>query len=369
MATWAKGIDFKNSGNTARIGGIGVYGTDTKSEKIYIGLGAEPWSNNGLQLTSSTINFKGNKIYHAGDKPTVAEIGAAASSHTHSYLPLSGGTITNANFGPLIIERSGSANGSAIYFKNSNGILGAIGMSNSANSGLQRWTADTATYYTILDAGNYKSIVTPENIGAAASSHTHNYLPLSGGSLTGPVNNNYSTETYLAGNQGKTLINSTCGAGAYTMLYKYPSTNGYFTIGGYQGDFLLQYTTKTKVDAGTNSVTKSVTLLNESGESSFPGKVTASSFNGNLSGNASTATTLQTARTINGTNFNGSQNITTSQWGVGRNIKIGNTTKSVNGSADVSWSIDEIGAIPNSKITVSQTAPSSPSAGDLWISW
>lgn len=95
------------------------------------------------------------------------------------------------------------------------------------------------------------------------------------------------------------------------MLYKYPSTNGYFTLGGYQNNFLLQYTAKTTVDAGTNSVTKSVTLLNESGNSSFPGTVSASSFSGSLSGNASTATTLATARTINGTSFNGSANITT----------------------------------------------------------
>ena len=31
MATWAKGVDFKNSGNTARVGGVGIYGTDDNS--------------------------------------------------------------------------------------------------------------------------------------------------------------------------------------------------------------------------------------------------------------------------------------------------------------------------------------------------
>lgn len=92
MATWAKGLDFKNSDNTKRIGGVGIYGTDSSLEKLYIGLGTEPWNNAGLQLTNSAINFKGNKIYHAGDKPTLSELGAAASSHTHSYIPLSGST-------------------------------------------------------------------------------------------------------------------------------------------------------------------------------------------------------------------------------------------------------------------------------------
>lgn len=608
MATWAKGIDFKNSGNTKRIGGIGVYGTDTASEKIYIGLGTEPWSNAGLQLTTTAINFKGNKIYHAGDKPTPADIGAATSSHTHNYAGSSsaggnanaavklatarkltigstgktfdgsgdiawtlseigaaaashthnyagsssaGGaansalactgnsatatklqtarTINGVSFdGTANITITAAANGGTsaacsgnsatatklatartVFGKSFNGtgnvagkafvygtytstassrytngaleirenglvgsaqsdigyapqlgfhwsgkiaatlamssggefqfinqagtgysnvragtFIGALsgnastattlqtartltigktgksfngsgnvawslseigaaasshthnyagsssagGAANSANTlatartingtsfngSANITTANWGTARTITIGSTGKSVNGSANvswslseIGAAAASHSHSYLPLSGGTLTAPVNNSYSTSTYLAGNQGKTLINSTCGAGAYTMLYKYPSTNGYFTIGGYQGNFLLQYTAKTTVDAGTNSVTKSVTLLNESGNSSFPGTVSASSFSGALSGNASTASKLQTARTINGTSFNGSANITTANWGTARTITVGSTAKSVNGSANIGWTLAEIGAVPS----------------------
>lgn len=61
-------------------------------------------------------------------------------------------------------------------------------------------------------------------------------------------------------------------------------------------------------------------------------------------GNASTSTTLQTTRTINGTNFNGSSSIETSYWGATRTITIGNTIRSVNGSGNLSWSLSEIGA-------------------------
>ena len=63
-------------------------------------------------------------------------------------------------------------------------------------------------------------------------------------------------------------------------------------------------------------------------------------------GNSATATTLETARTINGTSFNGSANITTSNWGTSRTLTIGNKGKSVNGSGNVSWSLSEIGALP-----------------------
>lgn len=57
---------------------------------------------------------------------------------------------------------------------------------------------------------------------------------------------------------------------------------------------------------------------------------------------------LATSRNINGTSFNGTADITTAKWGTSRTITIGNTGKSVNGSADVSWSLSEIGASASS---------------------
>lgn len=73
-----------------------------------------------------------------------------------------------------------------------------------------------------------------------------------------------------------------------------------------------------------------------SGHATFNGGIT-----GTLTGNASTATTLQTGRTINGTTFNGSANITTSYWGTTRTFYINDpsgahyNSYSVNGSGNV----------------------------------
>ena len=64
--------------------------------------------------------------------------------------------------------------------------------------------------------------------------------------------------------------------------------------------------------------------------------------------NVGSATKLQTARQINGTNFDGTANIVTSYWGTARNFTIGNTTRSVNGSGNVSWSLADIGGAPAS---------------------
>lgn len=65
-------------------------------------------------------------------------------------------------------------------------------------------------------------------------------------------------------------------------------------------------------------------------------------------GNSATATTLETARTINNTSFDGSTNITTSIWGTSRTLTVGKTGKSVNGSGNVSWTLAEIGAAADS---------------------
>ena len=187
--------------------------------------------------------------------------------------------------------------------------------------------------------------ITPSAIGAAASSHTHSYLPLSGGTVTGAltVNNDLIANKFLyvpsLGSVGENLLlmpntldneafaHSVALGGADSLSAFYPVTTNILTLG-----------------------TSSLRWKNVYGVSgNFSGTVTASTFSGALSGNATTATTatkanqLTTARTINGTSFNGTGNITTTKWGTARKITLGGTSKSVDGSADVGWTFREMG--------------------------
>ena len=109
--------------------------------------------------------------------------------------------------------------------------------------------------------------------------------------------------------------------------------------------------------ASVYSAMRLVPVTNTTANLVVSGTIAASNFSGSssgtntgdqttITGNAGSATVLQTARTINGTSFDGSANITTSNWGTSRTVTIGNTGKSVNGSANVSWSLAEIGAQP-----------------------
>ncbi len=173
---------------------------------------------------------------------------------------------------------------------------------------------------------------------------TGDALPLAGGTMTDTVASSKTTKTHLAGNQGEAIINSTAEAGAYTMLDKLNSTNGYFTDGVYQGKRLLYYTAKETVDAQKNAFTKSVTLLDESGNTAFPGTVSASAF----SGNATSATKLQTARKINGVAFNGTADITLTPANIGAaeashsHVSTGTVSVPITG-----WGKDSTAIFPN----------------------
>lgn len=128
--------------------------------KIYV-------SGGGLYFAKSTANASSetwtNKMYfHASDGNLyVSGTKVSLNGHTHTeYVQKTGDSMSGAlsiaytAFGALTLERKNAVTAAAIYFKNSNGVLGAIGMTETVNSGLYRWSADTNSRYKILDTGN-----------------------------------------------------------------------------------------------------------------------------------------------------------------------------------------------------------------------
>ena len=132
------------------------------------------------------------------------------------------------------------------------------------------------------------------DIGASASEHTHNYLPLSGGIITGDIRIN----GYITGESGTNLTNHGILLGHNAQNYM-----NFYEWGG-----LFQFY---KSQSGTD------TLLGKITENGWEGNV-----RGNLSGVASQAIKLQNAR----------------------NITIGNSKKSFDGTTDITFSLSDIGA-------------------------
>ena len=138
------------------------------------------------------------------------------------------------------------------------------------------------------------------------------------------INLNHNGSHHFVPN--KSFVDGTTIPSNYSEIWNFPFTTGL-------GSNANIYSQDGSIEGGT---------LKLSSTSTFAGKAT---FNGGLSGtltgNASTATTLRTGRTINGTTFNGSANITTSYWGTSRTFYINDpsgahyNSYSVNGSGNV----------------------------------
>lgn len=197
--------------------------------------------------------------------------------------------------------------------------------------------------------------------------HDNRYPRLSGGRMTGDfVYRNIAQGTWARGLTG--LIASDNRAGGLGILGNGDSIVGvYMGLGGspWESGNGVRVTASGVAIGGVLSGNGSgLTTLNAGQLTSgtLPAARLSGTYNIAISGNAATATKLQTQRTINGTNFDGTSNITTGTWGTARNLTIGNTAKSVNGSGNVSWTLGEIGAASANHDHTSITIPDSRGA-------
>lgn len=130
------------------------------------------------------------------------------------------------------------------------------------------------------------------------------------------------------------VLNSTHAAGTTAGALYYSGGKLVFGTGSATATVATMADT---VTVGTTAITIGSSATTLAGLSS----VTSTSFVGALTGNASTATTLQTARTINGTSFNGSANITiTAANPNALTIGSGLTGTSYDGSGAVTIAVD-----------------------------
>jgi hypothetical protein len=131
------------------------------------------------------------------------------------------------------------------------------------------------------------------------------------------------------------------------------TAGSYLTGGGTSGTVTLN------VDATSANTASKVVARDASGNFSA-GTITAA-----LSGNATTATTLATARTINGVSFNGSANITVTA-NTPNTLTRGTylTGSNFNGSAATTWAVDATSANTASKV-VARDASGNFSAGTI----
>ena len=286
---------------------------------------------NKVVVRDSNGDFAGNVITavsFVGDGQNLTNTGASLSAATGAQrlvvTGLTSGTMTSA------------ATDSDLYFDASTNTLHSVNFSGDG-SGLSNTgaalsaAADTQRLVlTSLTTGTMISAATDGDLTFNASTNT----------LACPnFNGNASSSTKLATARS---INGTNFDGTSNITTETWGTSR--TVNGQAVNGSTNYTLEPYVerDDGSNS-SRNLTFV-DSNTAGFKrlnmdtnltynpstNTLTASVFSGSVSGNASSASKLATARSINGTNFDGTANITTSKWGTARNLN----GVSVDGSAN-----------------------------------
>ena len=144
-------------------------------------------------IKALTLQFNGTtQITYNGLSPqtlniTPAAIGAAASSHSHNYLPLSGGVLTNNGATRVLTLDSGAGYETYLGINRYNTSKAAIGYFDSIGTYIYSYAS--GKYLFIGDDGNVKvgTTASQTNVSLEGHKHSNTYLPLSGGTLTGKL--------------------------------------------------------------------------------------------------------------------------------------------------------------------------------------
>ena len=218
--------------------------------------------------------------------------------------------------------------------------INGVSFNGSANIVVTANTNNTLTRGTYLTGSNFDgSAATTWAVDATDASTASKVVVrdasrnFAANTITADLVGNASTATTLATARAINGVNFN-GSAAITITANTPNTltrGTYLTGSNFNGGAATTWA----VDATTTSTADKV-VARDAAQNFAANTITAA-----LAGNASTATTLQTSRTINGVSFNGSANITitanTNQAHTAGNYLTGSN---FNGSAAVTWDVD-----------------------------
>lgn len=112
----------------------------------------------------------------------------------------------------------------------------------------------------------HKPSYTASEVGAAPASHSHSYLPLSGGTMSGRILRG-AGGSWISARNNAIVFGTTANSGSYNPVVGQKTTKGAWTVGNLEGDerLVFSYDTDTNFNAGNNSINK--TFLPTGGDS------------------------------------------------------------------------------------------------------
>ena len=362
-----------DANTTYSLGSFGITATAAELNKL-----------DGVTTTATELNYVDGVTSNIQTQLN----GKAASSHTHTnattaaagFLPKLGGGTTNFLRADGTWAKPPDTNttysdmkGATTSAAGTHGLVPAPAKG-SANRYLRSdgtWQVppDTNTTYTLSSFGitataaelnkldgvtttatqlNYLNTLTgnvqTQLNGKAASSHSHSYLPLAGGTMSANavIARTGSSTSWVTGRSVALLKTTSSGSSFYGPLWSCKTYQGSWDCGTYTSNTLhFSYITDTDFSKNHNAQTADIVFNTN-------GSITAKTFVGALSGNASTATTATQAN----------------YWTTARTLTFtGNVTGrvSVRGNANMSCAL----TLANNSVTSAKIAANAVTASEI----
>ena len=281
------GLDVKQSVRVATTGPITLSGTQTIDGVSAIA------GDRVLVKDQSTASQNGIYVVAAGSWSRAADADSNAEVTAGMFTFVTEGT-TNADSGWVLTTNDTITLGTtALAFAQFSGagqITAGAGLTKSGN-----------TIDAVGTAG--RIVVNADSIDLATVSRTDSTGSAGGAFVQSVTTDSYGRVTAVTTASVQDATTSTKGVASFD--------SGDFSVTGGAVSIKASGVGNSQLENSTVTVgTTSISLGNSSTTLTGLTSVTSDSFVGALTGNASTATTLQTSRTINGTSFNGSADIT-----------------------------------------------------------
>ena len=311
-------------------------------------------SKNAAQTSQSTASTKATEAAssqtNASNSQTTAttKAGEASTSQTNA-----------ANSQTTATTKAGDASSSqmAAAGSQSTATTKATEATNSATLA-QKWAANPEN--SIVSGGLYSALHYAAKAAQSAQTATGQLVWRGGWSAqagTAPPTPTGTTQDFYRITQAGTILSVQYEIGDYihwdninSIWFKMDGTDSVTSVNGRTGAVVV---TKTDVGLsavnnwGASSQTNNTSTTTYATTAGVKAAYDLAATKLDATANAVSATKLATPRTINGTNFDGTANITTQSWGASRNLTVGNTAKAVDGSSNVTWTLQEIGAAPD----------------------